>query len=55
MSIGDTEPPDWIGGDGLSALSPQGNLVASFVNGSVQVRRTSDAGASTNVPRPTSS
>lgn len=44
FSIGDTEPPEWIGGEGLWALSPQSDLVASFVNGTVQVRRTSDAG-----------
>lgn len=42
-SIGDTQPPDWIGGAGLWALSPQGDIVASYVDGVVQVRRTTDA------------
>ena len=41
-SIGETLPPDWIGGDGLWALDPRGELVASFVDGIVQVRRVSD-------------
>lgn len=42
-SIGDTEPPDWIGSPGgLWALSPNGGLVASYVDGVVQVRRVSD-------------
>jgi hypothetical protein len=41
-SIGETQPPEWIGGDGLWALSPNGGLVASYVDGVVQVRRVSD-------------
>lgn len=42
-SIGDTEPPDWIGSPGgLWALSPNGELVASYIDGVVQVRRVSD-------------
>ena len=42
-SIGDTQPPAWMGGAGLWALSPAGDLVASYVDGVVQVRRVSDA------------
>ena len=41
-SLGETQPPEWIGGDGLWALDPMGELVASFVDGIVQVRRVSD-------------
>jgi hypothetical protein len=42
-SIGETEPPNWIGSaGGLWALNPSGELVASYIDGVVQVRRVSD-------------